>query len=48
MLSFGRVGNAAYRDVPGVYVSIAVMRDEPVLTTQRPTSRTQMKEENGV
>jgi hypothetical protein len=20
MLSFGRVGNAAYRDVPGVYV----------------------------
>jgi hypothetical protein len=21
MISFGRVGNAAYRDVPGVYVS---------------------------
>lgn len=22
MVSFGRVGNAAYRDVPGVYVSV--------------------------
>jgi hypothetical protein len=23
MLSFGRVGNAAYRDVPNIYVSVA-------------------------
>jgi hypothetical protein len=30
MFSFGRVGNAAYRDIPGVYVhddpSLAVLR----------------------
>jgi hypothetical protein len=24
MISFGRVGNAAYRDVPGVYVSLLI------------------------
>lgn len=31
MLSFGRVGNAAYRDVPGVYVRSPPAFTMPVL-----------------
>ena len=36
MFSFGRVGNAAYRDVPGVYVRQVLQPIDVIADAQRP------------